>query len=995
MVGALLLAMASLSAAQDAWRLLDTRPFAGKAQGVVGALGVPTRGLTKRQILQLSRAQVMGWDAQLRATKPACIEWLIKKGFWRKGQRLGIDAIVVPTDAFRRRRSRQGFGGGSLQFQFQNFPANAEGQIRNFLQTAMPVLTELYGAPVTSPPGSTRTVTIVLDEALEALDGGVYDAATDTIRLPEFILERGYDWFNLMHQVLHAFRGPLLLSFPSWEEGQARAAAFIAAVRLRGQGVAELSKFDPKDPVNGDPLWILPFYDLLNQPPLGNPVFLPPSGFQPMAFWRIGMSAGAWLKVAAENPSCFRQFNEAFLALPDPNAVRGDTVALVDLMRTIVPQVEGMNFRDWYRRQYVLDTGVSIGPKLYAFTVPLHIGVLLVLNHYRTTPTGDEQPLNGTAQLVYRNDQSDDLFAEEGNETEIIDGEGFIAPQFFNIGGANLIFIDIFVNNLAMSVPFPYMVRGEETNENPLWGGVLNALGGQVSIRFNDLTDLEPVNVTRGVFAITQGLDLGQLFRLQIRHQEEGGAEAVERRNAAFDFYCLIVQGRSAVVPMEVTLSPGIHLFTVPLLPTATDEAQALGIPADELLLAHWNPTRPGDFKYELYPRITVPMMPGIGYWLKLFQETTLRVEGTPIPADSPYQVPLFGGWNQVGNPFARDLPVSEILVAFGSEQPVDLTTAEQRQWVQRNVWVWDPQRGYQIAEAVRQWQGFWVRALRPSGVRLVFGTGRKTMANSKWRMANDEHSPAKDAHQSPVANRQSPFLWSVRFIVTAPGSPPDTENRLGVFPSDSKSDSPTRIAKPPMVPGSVWAGWESPDGLLAYDFRSNRPNLRWKFVVVSDLPDGTPITLYWEGLSEVPRSMRLSLTDLTTNQRFALRNRSSYTFIAHKGEARMFVVEAIQAPALPLVRIVSVQPVRGRGTLVQLMLTSPAQVRLEIQTLTGRTVRVIANQFISRLPSVTLLWDGRDHTGNFVPFGAYLLRAIARDEDGREQQAIRTVMVR
>lgn len=1000
---AVLLVVSSFSTAKDAWRLTDTRPFAGKAEGVVGAIGVTTKGLTKEQVRSLSRSKILSHDAKLMRTKPMVIEWLIQHGIWQEGQRLGIDAIVVSTDALpRRSRSGRQFGAGNLRFRFQNFPVAVEAQIRIFLQTAMPVLTELYGAPVTSPPNSTRTVTIVLDRALDALDGGVYNAATDEILLPEFIPERGFDWFNLMHQILHSFRGQLLLSFPAWEEGMARAAALIAAVRLRGQGVSELYKFDPKDPIHGDPFWVLPMSDLLNQPPLGNPIFLPPSGFQPMAFWRIAMSAAAWLKVAAEDPQCFRKFNSALISLSDPNAVRGDTITLVDLMRSVVPQVEGMDFRDWYRRQFVLDTGVSVGPKIYAFAVPLHIGILLILNHYRTTQDGDEQPLYGLAQLIYRNDQSDDLFAEEGNEADIVDGEGFIAPQFFNIGGPNLIFIDIFVNNLAMTVPFPYMVRGPEEAENPLWGGVLNVAGGKVTFRFNEIAELK-TDVTRGVFAITKGLDLGQLYRLQIRHREEGGSESVEYRNAAFDFYCLIVQGRPSVVPMQITLPPGIHLFSVPLFPMATDEAQALGISPDELLLAHWNPTRKGNFKYEFYPRITTPMMPGVGYWLKLLRETTISVEGTPIPTDVPYQIPLFGGFNQVGNPFAKDLPVGEILVAFGNEPPVDLVTAEQRQWVQRIVWVWSPQLGYQIAQTVRQWQGFWVRSLRPSGVRLVFGMGRRKRHGDTriWRQGDKKGTLGYIALSPHHPITLSP-IWSLRFIVTAPNSPPDTENRIGVV-SDGTGLAPTPISKPPMVPNTVWAAFEglssdphSPLPIpIAHDFRPNRSNLRWKFVVHPDLPDNTPVTLRWDGLTEVPKSVRISVTDTTTNERFSLRSRSSYTFVARKGEARRFVVEASQAPTLPLVSITSVQPMRGRGALVQLLLTSPAQVRLEVQSLTGRTVRIVAEQFVSRLPTMTFLWDGRDQNGNPLPLGSYLLRVVARDEFGREQQAVRTVMVR
>ncbi len=941
---------------------------------MVGAIGVPIRNLTATQIRTLARQQVLQRDSLLRFNQPRVREWFVRHGIWKPGQPIGVDTLVVAADDASN-RSRQTFGAGTLQFRFENFPSTVEAQIRSFLTRAMPVLTDIYGPPIASPPGATRTVTIVLDEALDALDGGVYNAVTDEIRLPEFVPQRGYDWFNLLHQLLHAFRGPLLLSFPAWEEGHARAAAMIAAVRLRGQGVAELSRFDPKDPVHGDPLWVLPLYDILNQPPLGNPVFLPPSGFQPMAFWRIGMSAAAWLKVAAENPQCFQQFNQALLALPDPQSVRGDTVALVDLMREVVGQVEGMDFYDWYRRQFVLDTGVSVGPKLYAFSVPLHIGVLLILNHYRTTAEGDELPLAGTAQLVYRNDQSDDLYAEEGNEADIFDGEGFLAPQFFNIGGPNLIFVDIFVSGLAVSVPFPYMVRGEEPNENPLWGGVLNTLSGQITIRFNEVADLAPVTVTRGVFAVTQGLDLGQLYRLQIRYRNDGN-ETVERRNGAFDFYCLVVQARPSVIPIEVTLPAGVHLITVPLLPTASDEATALGIPADELMLARWNPLRPGTVKYEFYPRITTPMMPGIGYWLKLFRETTLRVEGTPIPTDQPYQIPLFGGFNQVGNPFARDLPVGEILVAFGNEQPVGLAEAEQRGWVQNAVWVWDPVLGYQLAQTVRSWQGFWIRSLRPSGVRLVFNwtRGRSVVQRSLASVTN-------------VQPR-----WSLRLIVTAPNAPTDAENLLGVV---TGKRLPMRLAKPPMVPQSVWAAFVNGDELVAHDWRQESSRQKWTFVVRSDLPDGIPVTVRWDGLAQVPRSVALVATDLATGERFSLRSRSSYTFTARNSEIRQFVIEALTVSPVPLMRIVAVQPLRGRGLSVRLVLTAPAHVRIELRTLTGRTVQVLAEGVVTQLPSVTFVWDGRHHTGTPLPRGAYVLAVIARDEFGREQQATQTVLLR
>ncbi|MFN3422450.1 MAG: hypothetical protein ACK40X_12080, partial [Armatimonadota bacterium] len=428
-------------------------------------------------------------------------------------------------------------------------------------------------------------------------------------------------------------------------------------------------------------------------------------------------------------------------------------------------------------------------------------------------------------------------------------------------------------------------------------------------------------------------------------------------------------------------LPAGIHLFTVPLLPTAFDEAEALGIPPDELLLARWNPLRAGDFKYEFYPRITTPMMPGVGYWIKLLRERTIRVEGTPVPSDQPYEIPLYGGFNQVGNPFARDLPVGEILVMFGNEGPVGLSEAERNGWVQNAVWVWDKTQGYQLAQTVRQWQGFWVRALRASGVRLVFNWSRGRFLAGRVRKISDDG-----------LMRNHSIRWSLRLSVTAPNSPPDTENLLGVA---SASRLPSRISKPPMVVNSVWAAFLSDGEALAHDFKSERSNLKWTFVVKSDLPDNTPVTLRWEGLTQVPRSIAIVATDLTTGERFSLRSRSNYTFNARKGEMRQFAIEARQVPSAPLLRIVSVQSLRGRGLTANLVLTAPAHVRAEIKTLTGRTVRVLTETFVTRLPSFTIFWDGRDLSGKPLPLGAYMLIVNARDELGREQRVIRTVMVK
>lgn len=959
---------------ETAWRITDSRPFSGRAVGVVGAAAYRASGRSG------GPSFLYTYDRWLKENRPKTVQWLTQKGFWKPGQRFGWDLLVVAPVS--ERKARQTFGPGTIAFRTEGFPESHSARVLSFLRQHLPVLTEIYGDPIASPPGSSRQVTIVLDELLDALDGGVYNAVTDEIRIAEFDPGRASDWFNLIHQVLHAFRGPLLLSFPSWEEGTARAAALMACMRLRNEGVAELRNFDPKDPFEGDPLWILPLYDWLNQPPLGSPFFVSPTGFEPMAFWRIGASASAWLKVATEDRSFFRKFNEALVRSPDPLALRGDTPALVDFAASLVSTVEGRTFHDWYRRQWVLNTGISVGPKLYVFAVPQHIGIVFILHHFRTTPQGDEQPLSGIARLIYRNDQSSDLYSEEGNEVDIIDGEGIIAPQFFNIGGPNLILVDIFANNLATTIPFPYMVRGEEPTENPVWGGVVGSLSGSLTVRFNERTELT-ASVQRGVFAITQGLDVGTFYRLEVSHRDPSGFSGSVRLNSAFDITGLILLTHPAVVRRTLTLDPGIHLFANPLSPPAADEAAALGIPPDRLLLAHWNPTRAGFFKYEFYPRLSTPMAPGIGYWLKLFDQTTLIVEGAPINPQLPYEVPIFGGFNQLGNPYADPPPLSasQILVAYGSEGPVPLTEAERLGWVQKSLWTWTAQTGYRISESIQPWHGFWMRCLRPSGVRVIFpGERRRQFAQRIASVAGE------DEPKGPI--------FGLR--VEAPGSPPDEENWCGLL-----SDQPVPpVWKPPPLPGTIYSGFLPADGkgrgetisLLACDYRQGGPGQRWLFVVRSDLPNSVGARLSWRLSPDWQRQGVLTITDRHTGKTVSPYQISSYSFEMTRGEERQFIIESRPVSKGPMVFIRRIQRHKGGGFSAEVTVSGPAHVRTDLISLTGRLLRTADERFVPSISTFTISWNpGRVDLGP-LPMPC-LIRVQATDLSGRSRQAARLML--
>jgi len=65
----------------------------------------------------------------------------------------------------------------------------------------------------------------------------------------------------------------------------------------------------------------------------------------------------------------------------------------------------------------------------------------------------------------------------------------------------------------------------------------------------------------------------------------------------------------------------------------------------------------------------------------------------------------------------------------------------------------------------------------------------------------------------------------------------------------------------------------------------------------------------------------------------------------------------------------------------------------VEVLNIAGRTVRtLIVGQ--SEPGQTTLSWNLRDNGGTMVPAGTYLVRLRARDDTGRQTQALRPLQI-
>ncbi len=995
------------------YRMLSNRSFeavgTGLASAAVCEVSDPTnRAEVERAIaMRLQRTQLDPARRSWQKTE----QFLRRHGRLKPRQRLRFDRLFVvrhnnrllipwPTQSADLRRQAP----PTLTFQFVNFSAAEEQQLRDFLNGAMPVMTAVFGAPFQS-----GTVTIRSDPNLQSLEAGIYIVSTNEIRIPPLSNNFEADAFNLIHMVLHAFHGAAVFTFDAWEEGFTHAAAQVVQRFLN-------PNFDPRD----DPFFLMGQYDALNLPALGNPTFFPESGFGGMTPWRLGMSEAAWLKVYAENPSFFSQFHAQYYAQFNPAAtvpLAGNVPALKVIAQAIAPMVEGQSFMAWYRSEYALDTAAAFGNKLYVFTLPLDQSIPMLIYNYTTSSTGDENGLTARANLTYSNDESLDLFAEEGNVADIAAGEGAISPQFFNLGAPNRVDIDLVVNELRLRIPYPWKCAGNIENPNKLFGAVLNSESGSVRITPQGSAPITAA-VERGVYTVTSGFTNTGVVPLAIEYQPTDGTSSLTvKRNifiGSIGFLETIIVGRPQVATVTNTFTfgtNGLHLMCLPLSPTTTDEADALGIPRNRLLLARWRPDLPGENKYEIYPNVTQPFQPGLGYWLKVLGDTTVNVAGVPPPIDAPTRVRLIQGFNLIGNPYSAAINLTNLRVEPANGVAVDLSTAINQGLIAPGVFRFDPGAGYVIETAQLQpFRGYWLRATSLGGLTLLFtppaglssrrlkpGAATSTVTRAT---ATRSASAALDPLRPP-ANGMSLQNWMLRLQATAPGAR-DSDNCVGATAEASDHfDAKYDIVKPPplqdFVTLNLVAGPGAPRGAkLAGDLRAPfQGPKQFEFIVETDRSD-TEITLTWPNVHQTPKDLRFHLTDLDTQVTRSLRTSANYTFrLGGLSRVRRFRLNADTTPC-PLLEVAQLTAqTQGLNTVVSFSLSRPARVTLDIVGPAGKTVRRMLNGLQLNAGLNVVTWDGREQSGRVMARGLYMIALQASDDDGNVCNGTKQVQLR
>jgi YD repeat-containing protein len=240
------------------------------------------------------------------------------------------------------------------------FTAEEETTMQNFYNRMYPILVQLYGAPSVS-----YTVTVVRD---------MHYSGTNIFipSLNEIHKDDGFYPQLFTHELIHAFRDHVLLaSDANWnfdttlspfEESFAQAVSYDAMN-------AYVAQYPNDDIVPGNTLYDSSYesdYDFQNMPILRGTDFWSDGGATGLYWEKYEMGAAAIRKINVESPGFYKAFNEEYYRrINADHSTRPSRALIVDIIKTVVPTIEGEPADTWIDNQNIFYAQNVYGEKIY------------------------------------------------------------------------------------------------------------------------------------------------------------------------------------------------------------------------------------------------------------------------------------------------------------------------------------------------------------------------------------------------------------------------------------------------------------------------------------------------------------------------------------------------------------------------------------------------------------------------------------------------------
>jgi hypothetical protein len=413
---------------------------------------------------------------------------------------------------------------------------------------------------------------------------------------------------------------------------------------------------------------------------------------------------------------------------------------------------------------------------------------------------------------------------------------------------------------------------------------------------------------------------------------------------------------------------PSLARTLVPQLGTISDSEWRLG---------HWTPG--AGYQSAANGQITSVEV-GRGYWLITKDAKTVQVTGIPLSLTTTLATSLVGGdgaWNQLGNPFLADVPVSlmRVVGTDGVRQP--LTSENNLTYPIAYMWDVGTQKHVPVtSETVVPKSGmFWVQKKSNGPVDLIVDPGSAAPS-----LATTQASPATSISREwdiKIHARQGDLEGPV-LVVGAAAVAPGVWNPLDVGIPPDPPGRHLRLT----VPKRDWGG---PSGDYVTEFQPPAERMEWVFELrAAEVPG--EVDLGFE-VHSLPADAAIRLVDERSGYEWTVEN-GAVIRLAATGDPRVLRLVTERAHAGmessgTRESIFRVYPNPARGESGFLFRSERAMdISVSVFDVSGRRLRELRRAAAPRGENV-LVWDGRDGQGNEVGPGVYFARYATGDQTG------------
>jgi hypothetical protein len=227
---------------------------------------------------------------------------------------------------------------------------------------------------------------------------------------------------------------------------------------------------------------------------------------------------------------------------------------------------------------------------------------------------------------------------------------------------------------------------------------------------------------------------------------------------------CGIEPNQSVSQEVIFSLEGGWNMLSLPLLTDPDPKVVFSGLPTWRLYT--WDAAN-RQYLDKNHSQLSL----GKGFWLWVPSSTNYVVVGEKLES-GVFQIPLYPGWNLIGNPYCQDIPWGAVSVNKDGSAPLTLTAAISSGWLRSSIWYWS-EGAYHLLTAADDFQelkGYWIYA-KTTGLTLTFNLSYLAITQvsvsptndiSAWNPVNIEATCSETANWTINFYRENTMVSSV-----------------------------------------------------------------------------------------------------------------------------------------------------------------------------------------------------------------------------------------